>query len=381
MQPPCANRAAPPPDPPAAPAAARTIFDASMPDSGPAYATILTVLPSLNTPQYVAPGSAATSLFPNSMWNVSPRPSPPATHARRPPLARTSIPSSADASPSATAIAASSMPGTRSLSDCRAAALALSRSALASSAASASASALFRSPSSPAPPLPPAAPGPVMNSSRTTPSCMRLALVIRRAPTWPVRPTCVPPHASESILPIETMRTELTGTTPPWYMRNPYSRSAAPLSRLRIVTAWSARMIALASSCMRPTSSGVSGEWCVTSSLAWSSSLNAECCHTQEPRTERADALSMCVPVWFLAMACRLLASTAQRTIPPLPHPLTSSYPGRRAAVPHRLVSSSARDPAFPSTVCTTMPPCLATSVTRSPPTVPRSGSCPPPLA
>ena len=313
------------------------------------------------------------------MWNVSPRPSPPATHARRPPRTRTSIPSSVDDSPSATAIAASSMPGTRCLSACLAAALALSRSALASSALASSAR--RRSSSRSPPPAPPTAPGPVANSSRTTPSCMRLALVIRSASTWPVRPTWVPPHASESMSPIETIRTELTGTTPPWYMRNPYSRSAAPLSRLRIETAWSARMIELASSCMRPTSLGVSGEWCVTSSLAWSSSLNAECCHTQEPRTERADALSMCVPVWFLAMAWRLLASTAQRTVPPLPHPLISSCPGRRAAVPHHRVSSSASAPAFPSTVCTTTPPCLATSVTRRPPTVPRSGSCPPPLA
>ena len=181
---------------------------------------------------------------------------------------------------------------------------------------------------------------------------------MRRAPTWPVRPTWVPPHASESMPPIETIRTELTGTTPPWYMRNPYSRSAGPLAMLLIVTGWSSPMIALALSCMRPTCSAVSGEWCVTSSLAWSASLNAECCHTHEPSTDLADALSMCVPVWFLVIAARLAASTEQRT-PSLP----------------------ASAPASPSTVCTMTPPCFATSVTRSPPMVPWSGSCPPPLA
>ena len=356
MHPPCANDRLPPPDPPAAAATARTIAAASLPESGPAYATILTVRPSANTPQYAAPGCSSTSRLPNSMWNVSPRPSPVPAHVRRPPAARTSTPSTSSSPPSGTDAAASSTAGTSLLSACRAAALALSRSALAFSAA---ASALRRSSSSLAAPPPTAAPSPVTNSSLTTPSCMRFALVIRSAPTCPVRPTWVPPHASESMSPIETMRTVLTGTTPPWYIRNPCSRSARPLGMFAAVTGWSPRMISLALPCMRPTCSAVSGEWCVTSSLAWSASLNAECCHTHEPRTVRADALSMCVPVWFFDIAERLAASTEQRTFFPPP----------------------ASRPASPSTVWTMTPPCFVTSVTRRPPIAPRSGSCPPPLA
>ena len=59
------------------------------------------------------------------------------------------------------------------------------------------------------------APSPETNSILTTPSWILFVLVILICSTSDVFATCVPPHASMSKSPIDTILTDFTGTTPP----------------------------------------------------------------------------------------------------------------------------------------------------------------------
>ena len=57
---------------------------------------------------------------------------------------------------------------------------------------------------------------PETNSILTTPSCILFVFVILISSISEVFATCVPPHASISKSPIDTILTDFTGTTPPW---------------------------------------------------------------------------------------------------------------------------------------------------------------------
>src|SRR5579883_671224 len=109
---------------------------------------------------------------------------------------------------------------------------------------------------------------PETNSSLTTPSWILSDLVILMSPSSPVFFTWVPPHASTSRPSMLTILTSLTGTTPPWYILNPYFCSASPRSNSLIETGMSLRIALFAKSSILVISSSVRLEWCVMSSLA-----------------------------------------------------------------------------------------------------------------